>query len=61
MDLHSVFEALRKWMPQEVYNLSGQSSVGLSFEQPVETFNSIVNGTVYFLETIRFLGEPIRF
>ena len=29
--------------------------------QPVETFNSIVNGTVNLLEAIRFLGEPIRF
>lgn len=60
-DFRSVFQVLRKWMPQEVYNLSGQSSVALSFEQPVETFNSIVNGTVNLLEAIRFLGEPIRF
>lgn len=61
VDFRSVFQVLRKWMPQEVYNLSGQSSVSLSFEQPVETFNSIVNGTVNLLEAIRFLGEPIRF
>jgi len=61
VDFRSVFQVLRKWMPQEIYNLSGQSSVGLSFEQPVETFNSIVNGTVNLLEAIRFLGEPIRF
>ncbi len=61
VDFRSVLEVLRKWMPQEVYNLSGQSSVGLSFAQPVETFNSIVNGTVNLLEAIRFLGEPIRF
>ena len=61
VDFRSVFEVLRKWVPQEVYNLSGQSSVGLSFEQPVETFNSIVNGTVNLLEAIRFVGEPIRF
>ena len=56
VDFRSVFEVLRKWMPREVYNLSGQSSVGLSFAQPVETFNSIVNGTVNLLEAIRFLG-----
>ena len=61
VEFRSVFEVLRKWMPQEVYNLSGQSSVGLSFEQPVETFNSIVNATVNLLEAIRFLGAPIRF
>ena len=61
IDFRSVFQVLRKWMPQEIYNLSGQSSVWLSFEQPVETLNSIVTGTVNLLEAIRFLGEPIRF
>lgn len=61
VDFHSVIRVLRKWMPQEIYNLSGQSSVGLSFEQPVETIDSIVNATVNLLDAIRFLGEPIRF
>ncbi len=61
VDFRSVFQVLRKWSPNEIYSLAGQSSVGLSFEQPVETFNSIVNGTVNLLEAIRFLGEPIRF
>lgn len=61
VDLRSVLAVFRKWVPDEVYNLSGQSSVGLSFEQPVETFNSIVTGTVNLLEAIRFLGAPIRF
>ncbi len=61
VDFRSVFQVLRKWSPNEIYSLAGQSSVGLSFEQPVETFNSIVNGTVNLLEAIRFLGAPIRF
>jgi len=61
IDFRSVFQVLRKWAPQEVYNLSGQSSVGLSFEQPVETFDSIVNATINMLEAIRFLERPIRF
>jgi len=60
-DFRSVFQVLRKWIPRELYNLSGQSSVALSFEQPVETFNSIVNGSVNLLEAIRFTGEPIRY
>ena len=45
----------------EVYNLAGQSSVGLSFEQPVETLESISLGTLNFLEAIRFTGAPIKF
>ena len=60
-DFHSVVQVLRKWEPDEVYNLSGQSSVGLSFEQPIETISSIVNATVSVLDSIRFLERPIRF
>ena len=43
------------------YNLAGQSSVGLSFEQPVETMESIAIGTLNLLEAIRFLNPAIRF
>jgi len=35
-DIVSVFEELK---PTEVYNLAAQSSVGLSFEKPLETIN----------------------
>jgi GDPmannose 4,6-dehydratase len=60
-DFRSVLQVLRKVTPDEIYNLSGQSSVGLSFDQPVETLDSIVVGTLNLLEAIRFLGTPIRF
>jgi GDPmannose 4,6-dehydratase len=52
---------LRKTSPHEIYNLSGQSSVGLSFQQPVETLESITIGTLNLLEAIRFGEQPIRF
>ncbi len=60
-DFRSVLQVLRKTAPDEVYNLSGQSSVGLSFDQPVETLDSIIAGTLNLLEVIRFLDRPIRF
>jgi GDPmannose 4,6-dehydratase len=60
-DFRSVLNVLRKCEPDELYNLSGQSSVGLSFGQPVETLDSIIAGTLNMLESIRFLGKPIRF
>lgn len=60
-DFRSVLQVLRKVQPDEIYNLSGQSSVGLSFEQPVETLDSVVTGTLNLLEGIRFLERPIRF
>jgi GDPmannose 4,6-dehydratase len=60
-DFRSVLQALIKTQPDEVYNLAGQSSVGLSFEQPVETLESIATGTLNLLEAIRFIGKPIKF
>ena len=36
--------------------LAAQSSVGLSFEQPVETIESILAGTLNILEAVRFFG-----
>jgi len=60
-DFRSVLQVLTKIQPDEVYNLAGQSSVGLSFEQPVETLESIAAGTLNLLEAIRFLDKPIKF
>ncbi|MFM2275739.1 MAG: hypothetical protein RL211_1611 [Pseudomonadota bacterium] len=59
-DFRSVLSALSRCGPDEVYFLAGQSSVGLSFEQPVETLESITVGTLNMLEAIRFLGGKIR-
>ena len=59
-DFRSVLQVLARVRPQEVYNLAGQSSVGLSFEQPVETLESISVGTLNILEGIRFLDPAIR-
>ena len=60
-DFRSVLQVLAKVDPDEIYNLAGQSSVGLSFEQPVETLESISVGTLNLLEVIRFVQKPIRF
>jgi GDPmannose 4,6-dehydratase len=60
-DFRSVLQVLAKIQPDEVYNLAGQSSVGLSFEQPVETLESLATGTLNLLEAIRFIGAPIKF
>jgi GDPmannose 4,6-dehydratase len=60
-DFRSVLQTLKRVQPDEVYNLAGQSSVGLSFEQPVETLESITLGTLNLLEAIRFSERPIRF
>ena len=60
-DFRSVLDLLSAVRPTEVYNLTGQSSVALSFQQPVETFESITVATINILECIRFSGLPMRF
>ncbi|MEO5904997.1 MAG: GDP-mannose 4,6-dehydratase, partial [Gemmatimonadaceae bacterium] len=60
-DFRSVLQVIRKTSPHEIYNLAGQSSVALSFQQPVETLESIAQGTLNLLEAIRFVEQPIRF
>ena len=60
-DFRSVLGALMRTEPDEVYNLAGQSSVGLSFDQPVETMESVGVATITMLEAIRFTRAPIRF
>ena len=59
-DFRSVLQVLARVQPDEIYNLAGQSSVGLSFDQPVETLESISVGTLNLLEVIRFIGRQIR-
>lgn len=59
-DFKSVLSALKRSIPDEVYFLSGQSSVGLSFEQPLETLESITLSALNMLEAIRFIERPIK-
>ena len=59
-DFRSVLHTVKTSRPEEIYNLSGQSSVGLSFEQPVETMDSIAGANLNLLEAIRFVERPIR-
>lgn len=60
IDFRSVLQTIKNTEPDEIYNLSGQTSVGLSFEQPVEAFESINVGTLNLLEAIRFYNPSIK-
>ncbi len=59
-DVGNAIGLLRRIRPSEVFSLAGQSSVGLSFEQPVETIESIALGTLTLLEAIRLTNPEIR-
>jgi GDPmannose 4,6-dehydratase len=61
IDFRSVMQTILQIVPDEIYNLAGQSSVGLSFLQPVETLESISIGTLNILEVLRFHKLPTRF
>jgi len=60
-DFRSIATVIQKHHPDEIYNLAGQTSVGLSFEQPVEAMDSIAQGTLNVLEALRFLDGSMRF
>ena len=60
-DFRSVVEVISRVRPAEIYNLASQASVGLSFDQPVETLNSTITSTINILEAIRFLKLDARF
>ncbi len=59
-EFRSVISVMHKVMPDEIYDLAGQTSVALSFELPVEAFESITVGTINILECVRLLGRPIK-
>ena len=60
-DFRSVFSTIKRFNPDEIYNLTGQTSVNLSFDQPVESIDSIAIGTLNLLEVIRLFNPKIRF
>jgi GDPmannose 4,6-dehydratase len=59
-DFRSVLAAVSRAEPDEIYALAGQSSVGLSFEMPAETLESIVFGTLNLLEAMRIARPQAR-
>ena len=59
-DFRSALHTISRCAPHEIYFLAGQSSVGLSFEQPVEAIESIATGVLNLLEAIRFVNPGIR-
>jgi GDPmannose 4,6-dehydratase len=60
VDFRQVHMTVAEAKPDEIYFLAAQSSVGLSFSQPVETMESIVVGTLNILEACRLAPWSIR-
>jgi len=61
MDKDRVIKFLQKIEPDEVYNLSSQSSVGHSFVDPFSTINYNIGSVLNWLEAIKIVNNKIRF
>lgn len=59
-DFRSVLQVISSISPDEIYYLAGQSSVGMSFDQPIEAMQSIAEGVMNLLEVMRFLKSPAK-
>ena len=57
----AIIEVISEIMPDEVYNMAAQSSVGKSFDSPTETFQSIVTLTSVILESAKLLNSKARY
>ena len=60
-DPKSVSEAIKKSKPDEIYNFSAQSSVSVSFDQPIETTNTTGLAVTILLEEIRKSKRAMKF
>ena len=59
-DFQKLSNLINELLPDEIYYLAGQSSVGLSFEEPKETISSNVLGILNVLEVCRLISKKIR-
>ena len=55
-DTSSVYSLIKKYQPDEIYNLAAQSHVAVSFETPEYTANCDALGPLRILEAVRSLG-----
>jgi len=60
LDMANVIRIIKKYQPDEIYNLAAQSSVGLSFEQPLGTFNFNTTSVNNLLESIRLFSSNTK-
>jgi GDPmannose 4,6-dehydratase len=59
-DLPQLIRLFQQYKPAEVYNLAAQSSVSLSFQQPIGTISFNIISTLNLLEAIKVVDPEIR-
>ena len=61
LEFSNICRLLRKYQPDEFYNLAAQSFVGASWEEPIYTAQADGIGVLYILESIREFSPRTRF
>lgn len=61
LDLSQIIKVLSIYKPDEIYNLAAQSSVSLSFQQPIGTIQFNTLSVLYLLEAIKLVNKTIRY
>lgn len=53
LDIKNLYNVVEKYKPEIVFHLAAQSIVSKSYEDPVETFNTNIIGTVNIFDVVR--------
>ena len=61
LNMTEIINILKKYHPSEIYNLAAQSSVGESFQQPIDTLNFNIISVASILESIKIINKNIKF
>jgi GDPmannose 4,6-dehydratase len=59
-DYAVMYNLIDKIRPHEIYNLAAQSFVALSYEMPLNTFESVALGPLNILEAVRNIDRNIK-
>lgn len=60
-DFSQVIKIIEQYKPDEIYNLAAQSSVSLSFKQPIGTFSFNTISVFNLLEAVKMVNNEIKF
>lgn len=61
LDISHIINVIKEYNPDEIYNLAAQSSVSLSFAQPIGTFTFNTLSVFNILEAIKLVNAKIKF
>ncbi len=60
-EFSNIYNLIKKYKPDEIYNLGAQSFVKESFSSPISTTNINSLSVLYFLETVRLISKKTKF